>query len=535
MKGFQDIEDELAKSSAERVLALIAEDLESNIRTAVQYSEWDDTYNYVKKPTEEYIKLNYESEAIFAARFNVVAISNQESDIILCRAYELKELKHIPCSDAVRQMIERKLVLVGPTDSEKTHKGVVQLQDSLITEMTITPILTSEGLGPAVGHFVTMRHLDALMIERLQNVVKYPLRLSVEDTKMDGIVEANSEKIVAHFSEPLWQSQSYLVAEVDYPRSISNQGKRVVGVFILLIGVGVVGIMMLIFWVFNTNVMQPLNRIKSRLKSIGVSADLSQRLEQKSQDEIGQLIAEINSTLGRLEEAQASVGRASIFSALGEMAGQLAHEINNPLAVIMGYSNRLSKDPASFSHDQIKDLASKIHFTGLRIERIVRSLRLVSRDGAQDPKEDVLLGDILDEAVILSEAKLHGQGIKLQVDSFDKYLKVQGRNIQLIQVVLNLLSNAVDAVESLEEKWIEVRTETQAGQVYLRVIDSGRGIPEEVVQKLMDPFFSTKGAGKGTGLGLSISKKIIEDHNGSLEYELYKGHTSFVIILPLVQ
>jgi C4-dicarboxylate-specific signal transduction histidine kinase len=111
---------------------------------------------------------------------------------------------------------------------------------------------------------------------------------------------------------------------------------------------------------------------------------------------------------------------------------------------------------------------------------------------------------------------------------------VEGHNIQLIQVVLNLLSNAVDAVENLDQKWIDIKTEVQAGQIYLRVVDSGTGIPDAVVQKLMDLFFSTKEGGKETGLGLSISKKIIEDHNGRLEYELHNGNTSFVVILPQI-
>lgn len=534
MEGFQRIEDQLANNSAARVLALIQEDLDSNISTAVQYSEWDDTYNYAKKPNEEYVKLNYDSDAIFNARFNMVALSDVQNKIIFCRSYNLKDSLHLPCSEAVLEMIRVKLSVVGVPDQQKNHKGVVLGADSTFSEMTITPVLTSESEGPAAGHFITMRHLDDGMIERMENVVKYPIKLSIQDSQVQGIAGVHADRLLAQASQALWHSEKFLVAEVEYPRAISNQGKRAIGVFILLLGVGMIGLMMLIFWVFSSNVMLPLNRVKSRLNAIGLSADLSQRIEHKGEDEIAQLIEEINLTLGRLEEAQASVSRASKFSALGEMAGQLAHEINNPLAVIMGYSNRLSKDPSVFSHEQIKELSSKIHFTGLRIERIVRSLRLVSRDGAQDPKEDVLLGDILDEAVILSEAKLQGKGIELRTDNFDKYLKVQGRSIQLIQVVLNLLSNSVDAIEKLEQKWIEVKTETQAGQVYIRIVDSGAGIPEDVVQKLMDPFFSTKEAGKGTGLGLSISKKIIEDHNGNLEYDLHKGHTSFMITLPKI-
>jgi sensor domain CHASE-containing protein len=91
MEGFQDIENNSAVNSAARVLNLIQEDLDSNISTAVPYSEWDDTYNYVKKPNEEYIKLNYDSDAIFNSRFNVVAVSDLQNKILFCRSYDLKE------------------------------------------------------------------------------------------------------------------------------------------------------------------------------------------------------------------------------------------------------------------------------------------------------------------------------------------------------------------------------------------------------------------------------------------------------------
>ena len=100
------------------------------------------------------------------------------------------------------------------------------------------------------------------------------------------------------------------------------------------------------------------------------------------------------------------------------------------------------------------------------------------------------------------------------------------------QVLINLLNNAIDAVESLPEKWVELQCFNQKNEVILRIIDSGSGIPKEVADKLFDPFFTTKPAGIGPGLGLSISIGIIKDHGGTLTLVSEHPHTCFELRLP---
>ncbi|MEK6579858.1 MAG: HAMP domain-containing sensor histidine kinase, partial [Bdellovibrionota bacterium] len=111
-------------------------------------------------------------------------------------------------------------------------------------------------------------------------------------------------------------------------------------------------------------------------------------------------------------------------------------------------------------------------------------------------------------------------------------LAIQGRQTQLSQVLLNLFNNAYDAVQTLTDKWIKIKVADTDQWVEIWVTDSGPGISSEVVSKMFQPFFTTKGVGKGTGLGLSISKKIIETHGGTLNVEMESPNTCFRITLP---
>ena len=101
------------------------------------------------------------------------------------------------------------------------------------------------------------------------------------------------------------------------------------------------------------------------------------------------------------------------------------------------------------------------------------------------------------------------------------------------QVLLNLINNSFDAIQGQESAWIRIHGQSSGGKFILRVSDSGSGIPDEVVDKMMNPFFTTKPVGKGTGLGLSVARGLINEHGGELSYELFEGHTSFVIELPI--
>lgn len=228
--------------------------------------------------------------------------------------------------------------------------------------------------------------------------------------------------------------------------------------------------------------------------------------------------------------AQQTLIQSAKMSSLGEMAGGIAHEINTPLAIICGAAEQ-GKKLAQQSPIQIEKLIRKINQieeTGHRIAKIVKGLRAFSRESEADELTESSVIQIINDAISLCGERMKNHGINLICDlKVDFYVSCVP--IQMTQVILNLLNNSLDAIDTMEEKWIRIDLLELDQNIQIQVTDSGCGISEDLQHKIMQPFFTTKEIGKGTGLGLSISKSIVEKFGGKLLYQLNKGHTSFVI------
>lgn len=242
---------------------------------------------------------------------------------------------------------------------------------------------------------------------------------------------------------------------------------------------------------------------------------------------------ELGQDITVLKMAQAQAVQAGKMATLGEMASGVAHEINNPLAVISGRVALMKKRFGGESEAEKKSLIDldKIETQVGRITKIVNGLRTFARSSAKDPKVPNSMKKIVEDSVELVVERYLKSEVLLEVVPFED-VEVSCRQIEISQVLVNLLNNAFDAVSSLEVKWIKLSIETDQTKLQIRVTDSGEGIPPEVVEKIMHPFFTTKEIGKGTGLGLSISKGIIEDHGGTIDYNPQSANTQFVIHLP---
>jgi C4-dicarboxylate-specific signal transduction histidine kinase len=164
----------------------------------------------------------------------------------------------------------------------------------------------------------------------------------------------------------------------------------------------------------------------------------------------------------------------------------------------------------------------------------VKSLKALSRNADNDPKVIVSLDNVIRQSLDIVEQRCRLHDIKLIWTASENEISILAREAELMQVFTNLLGNAMDAVKSLDEKWIEIKIEELNNQVDVLFIDAGRGIPQEVQKKIMEPFFTTKDVNQGTGLGLSISKNIIKNHDGELALIPEAAHTTFKVRLPVI-
>ena len=225
---------------------------------------------------------------------------------------------------------------------------------------------------------------------------------------------------------------------------------------------------------------------------------------------------------------------ASKMSALGEMAAGIAHEINNPLAIINGKTSLLQTRIEKGLNNQEKALADleMITLTVERIAKTVRGLLSFSRNVDVETMHPTNIQKVVDGTLDLCREKMKNRGIELRLE-LGEPLDIECRSNQISQILMNLLNNAYDAIANAPEQWIAVQVEKIDERVRICVLDSGLRISPAVADKLMNPFFTTKEVGKGTGLGLSISRGLAESHGGSLTYDKKASNTCFILELPL--
>lgn len=239
----------------------------------------------------------------------------------------------------------------------------------------------------------------------------------------------------------------------------------------------------------------------------------------------------VGTNLKERKEAEMRMILTSKMASLGEMAGGIAHEINNPLAIISGKAEQIKKYISQSEIDRQKILSSleKIEDTSFRISKIIKGLRSFSRAGEQDPMKEYKVSELIEETLDLCRERMLSEHIKLICET-DQDMTLRVRTTQIQQVLINLLNNSIDAIKAQDERWIKISTEQKERQIIITITDSGKGISPEFKEKIMSPFFTTKEVGKGTGLGLSISKRIMEAHHGTLIYREDSPNTAFSLI-----
>lgn len=233
------------------------------------------------------------------------------------------------------------------------------------------------------------------------------------------------------------------------------------------------------------------------------------------------------------EQRKTEMFHQSRMAALGEMASGIAHEINNPLQVIgasaFTIQERIKRE--NIDVEALKKATDRIESTTFRIARIVTGLLNFARGERNFDREPVMVKELILGTLDLCSEKMKSRGVDLRVGEIEDH-EILVRPTQISQIILNLLNNSLDAVQTSSEKWVEIRGGFDGKKYSVVVIDSGPRIPPAVADKMMQPFFTTKPVGFGTGLGLSISKGIIEEHGGKIYYDPENPETKFVVEIP---
>jgi len=301
----------------------------------------------------------------------------------------------------------------------------------------------------------------------------------------------------------------------------------------------------LLIWVLIRRITRPLRELRNSVEAVG-RGDFSQRIEIHSNDEYGELAtvfnqmmenlyasqAEIQHTLQRLKSTQDQLVQTEKLSAIGKFVAGVAHELNNPLTGVIGFSEML-QDTGINEHQQ--NYLNRIIDSAERCHRIVQSLLSFSRRRRPE-RTSVNINQLIESTVEIFKYELPVNNIEVTSDfgSDLPALLIDPHQIQL--VFLNILNNARQAIELRQTRGvIHIITELIEGHVRISFCDNGPGIPTENLLQIFDPFFTTKSVGEGTGLGLSLSYGIIREHDGTIIAKNNNGKgVTFIIDLPVV-
>lgn len=231
--------------------------------------------------------------------------------------------------------------------------------------------------------------------------------------------------------------------------------------------------------------------------------------------------------------------QSSKMVSLGEMSAGIAHEVNNPLSIIKMAALQIKNqiDRKDIDINKLSKHAEKINLTIDRVTKIIKGLSYFSKNSSHLDLKSEKVKTLIDETIALCQERLKINGVKLKYkypENFEE-LYFECRLVEVSQVLLNLLNNAFDAIENLDDKWIEIEIINLKSTIQFRVTDSGKGISRDLATLILTPFFTTKSAGKGTGLGLSISQKIIHSHSGKFWIDTESKNTCFIFELPIAQ
>jgi two-component system NtrC family sensor kinase len=301
------------------------------------------------------------------------------------------------------------------------------------------------------------------------------------------------------------------------------------------------GLLIVVLSTIVRSITKPIQALVIAARAIG-SGDLSYRIKNSASDELGTLSQSFNEMSERLDsnrkqnvQLQSQLIQAEKLSAVGQLIAAVAHELNNPLAAISGYVQMAQLDAIP---KKLQEDLSHVYNNVLRCRKVVDNLLFFVRQSGPERKKFSLNDAVRSALELLEYRLLKTEDVEVRSELNHTTPEIVGDFQQIVQVIVNLISNSCDAMEGVvrypETKKLVIRSGFAGDKVFLDIEDNGSGIPAEIQNKIFEPFFTTKDAGHGTGLGLPICQQIVQAHGGEISVRsLQSQGTIFHLEFPV--
>ena len=586
LPGFAGLERQQARRDLERACGLIDNEVDHLATTCLDWSSWDDTYQFAVDRNAAYEKSNLAFSTFSSNHWNMMMILAPSGRVVWSRFYDLDQEEALRPADldVGRLPVGHPFLLPHVTGVALETQKRAGLVTTAIGPMLVAsrPILHSDGSGPAHGFLVIGRLLNEHLQKDFAGEARVALRFEPpalfrgDGTAADTVhLQAGPEFIQASSLLKDLGGMPLLTVTATFPREIFRKGETALSFSSLALGIGALALILASILMLHQQVARPLARLAAHSRRIGETGDLSARLQLPREDEIGVLATALDAMVAalggkdaqlralhaeqqrelterlaieaRLRHSEEKLQLAKRMESVGLLAGGVAHDLNNMLAAIVSYPDLLLHN--EHLSDQQRLFVRQMQASGLRIAAIVKDLLTLTKGTARVCEVlslNGLIEDFLDTPEMAQLVHYHPQvvfGTALAAD-----LKpLCGSDPHLRKAIFNLLSNAAEAIVGAGRVEVSTRnvrllrplpgydTVVRGEYLQLRVKDDGPGISAADLPRIFEPFFTKKVFGRsGTGLGLAVVWNTIQEHQGYIQVRSSATGTTFAIYLPAV-
>lgn len=597
LENYLHLEKQDMEAHIQRVLDSVGNEQKQMVSTANDWAGWDDTYHFVKDRNQDFIEQNINKVVMVNLQLNLLSYIQVSGENLYSYWLDPMEGLNAPVPGDLLRRLTAPAFIQKHLDEDLRLTGLWPTSNGPVI-IASRPVLTSDGEGPIYGVQVMGRYLNDNEIARLTDLLQTPFEMQ----QVDGDLSTDFQEAFTFinddapiFTKPLNASsiaayavlndidgKPAVIVKIVRPRSIYNQGLAGIrfSILALLAVGGIAGILTLVF--LNSNILAPLTSLSREVQDIGLSNDLSWRVNPSGPEEIKQLANSLNSMLNRLQESdfqlresqnqlenkveertkelsdanialkqemeersqvEQQLRQAQKMEAIGQLAGGIAHDFNNVLTIILGHAYLLD---SKIKDERLNQSLQQIIKGGDRAASLVSQILSYSRRQVLKPERLNLNGLIAQVNDWLH--RLIGEDIQIENKmNADAWVCVDAVHFE--QVVINISLNARDAMTSGGVLTIETCLDDVSAPInidfetipvgqyaVLKITDTGTGMDEETLSHIFEPFFTTKDVGKGSGLGLSMVYGIIKQSDGFIWAESQPGRGStFYIYLPRVE
>lgn len=500
------------------------------------WSNWDDAYNFIAGRQPDFLEKNINDAYLKIAKLNHILFFDLNGKLIHSSS-TFHPFSKWQTTEKNLEHIFQEIVQSHPTQNTT---DIINLSNRIII-WAATPVTDSEAKLDHNGYLFMARELDTINSPDFADYFghEYRFTLGTDDAPDLNLQTKSNSELNIQF--PLVDNRGKKLALVNV---LNHRSENLVAAktksaslvnLLLFVLVGVI----ITYFLIHALVIRRLSKITSEIPNVLSGKSDLLHLET-DEDEISDFARFFNDSVNlfhqqaeRANEAHVALSHSAQLSSIGEIAGSIVHEIKNPLSII---SMSLSQMKRMFAQNEIDHAKLKTRLVTLeetvrKINSIINTVSRFSRRDLNDFKQSILLKNVVDDSLFLMNEKIRSKNIQVKT-SFQPELTVECNPALLALVIGNLISNSIDAIETSKEPWVEVDYQEDKDHHVVSLTDSGNGLPPEFVERMKQPYFTTKPQGKGTGLGLSFSRKVMSDHKGNIQYDSSCSNTRFLLKWP---